>query len=80
MNVSAKPQWQVEDGHVVHLQCQEAQPGLAGSKKNLEKNTIPQKGIHTLLGRWLNSAKQLAGFWLSDMLALFIHQVYSEVR
>lgn len=51
MNVSAKPQRQVEDGHVVHLQCQEAQPGLAGSKKNLEKNTIPRKGIHTLLGR-----------------------------
>lgn len=43
MNESAKPQWQVGDGHEVHLQCQEAQLQLAGSKKDQEKNTIPKK-------------------------------------
>lgn len=51
MHVSAKPQRQVGDSHEVHLQCQEAQPRLAGSRKNQEKNAIPKKWKHTLLGR-----------------------------
>lgn len=51
MDVSAKPQWQAGDDHEGHLQCQEARLQLAGSKKNQEKNTIPKKWKHTLLGR-----------------------------
>lgn len=44
MYVSAKPQRVAQQGHVAHLQHQEAQLQLTGSKKDQEKNANLKNG------------------------------------
>lgn len=77
---SAQPQGAAQQGRVVHLLHWEAQLWLTRSSKDEEKNTNPKNGsTHFFIG-YSVLLSTVSQFGLSDMLGLFIHQVYSQVH